>query len=522
MRDLTRDPSQFYVRETVQTFLDNVIVHSAPNVARRWYQPQRHSAGALIQKDRPWEHIPYFTYSNYCVIRDPQDGLYRCWYEDLVLIPRKKPADRVQHRARQLYAESEDGIEWRKPEFDLVVEGGRKTNIVLGSGAGGAEDVHSMSVVLDPYPASSNHRFRAVFSHTRWKNGQRHERIECAHSPDGIHWKIYDQPPRFGISEAKLDDVSVLFYDEDARQFVQNTRHFLKGPGGGGAPWGGMHYYGSDGRRRVWQTRSHDFLHWTEPVLVAAVDENDDLDEQFYGMAQFRIGMVQLATLGVFRVVANEMDVQLLMSRDGIRWNQTNKRQPFLKPRGAGHYDAHMVSMTSQPVEVGDQVRFYHGAAACHHDWWLWGPSEDMDHPEAKDSSLARYSLGLATLRKDGFAGLYANQYRDGLVATQALISEGSKLLINARCGLNGSVRVEVCNRDGKVLEPCSKENCDPFSGDSVEHTMTWKGNPDVPVKTWRKLRIFLHDAEIFSFRFTDSRDPGVWAHAIHAVSATT
>jgi len=42
-----------------------------------------------------------------------------------------------------------------------------------------------------------------------------------------------------------------------------------------------------------------------------------------------------------------------------------------------------------------------------------------MDHPDTKDPTLAKFSLRLATLRKDG----YANQYRQGVVTTQSMMN---------------------------------------------------------------------------------------------------
>jgi len=501
---MTKDPSQLYIGETVQTFLDNVLIFSAYPVTRRWHRPERANDGMpVIQKDRPWEHVPYFTYSNYAVLYDPQEETFKCWYEDLIMVPSEH---RAPHVSRQLYAESKDGVHWEKPELGIVVENGEKTNIVLGSGAGRADDVHSMSVVIDPYPPTPDQRFRALFSHRSSKAMGRY-RIACAYSPDGTHWTLYDEAPSFGLCGPWLDDVSVLFYDEDSREFVQNTRHFLKGPGGGSTPRGGMHHFASTGTRRIWQSRSHDFIHWSEPILVAAPGDEDNLDEQFYGMAQYKLGNLHLATMGVFRVVDNEMDVQLLMSRDGIRWKQTAKRQPFLAPRGEGHFDAHMVSMVSPPVPVGDEVWFFHGGSAPHHDWWIPKTGRTpIDHPEAKDPSQARLGLGLATLRRDGYAGLYATRYVPGWLTTQSVISEGTKLVINAKCEPRGSIQVEMCDEFDDVIEPCTMDNCDPFTGDSVEHTVTWKGNPEIPVRRWRRLRFRLEGAELFSFRFIDSR----------------
>ena len=511
VRDLSKDPTQLYVKENVQTFVDNVTIYSTKNVTRRWYRPQRHSAGPVIQRDRPWEHIPYFTLSNYCVLRDPEDGLLKCWYEDLELIAHTAFAAGVYH-SRQLYAESEDGIHWNKPDFGIVTENGHGTNIVLGAGAGGAGEVHSMNVVIDPRPPSGEHRFRALF--TNRGSGEtlgRNRLIEAAHSSDGMHWHVYDEKPSFGMSYQRLEDVTMPFYDEESREFVQNTRHFLMETGAFGAPYGGLHHFASCEKRRVWQCRSHDFIHWSEPVLVAAPDDEDNLDELYYGLCQYKLGSVYLGTMGLFHQVDNEVSVRLLTSRDGIRWAQTANRQAFFSPRGEGYFDAHMVQLAAPPIDMGDELWFYYGASSTHHDWWLWGPAENMDHPEARDPSLVKYCLAIATLRRDGYASLYANRYREGILETQSLISSGGQLVVNARCNRGGSIRVAVCDQYNQVVEPCTEEGCDPFTGDCVAHTMTWKGSPVIPVRRWRKLRFYLRDAELFSFRFAETSkvDPG-------------
>ena len=46
-------------------------------------------------------------------------------------------------------------------------------------------------------------------------------------------------------------------------------------------------------------------------------------------------------------------------------------------------------------------------------------------------------------MRRDGYAGLYATSYREGIVVTRPLIGFGSKLEINARCAPGGYFRVE-------------------------------------------------------------------------------
>jgi hypothetical protein len=58
----------------------------------------------------------------------------------------------------------------------------------------------------------------------------------------------------------------------------------------------------------------------------------------------------------------------------------------------------------------------------------------------------------------------------------------------------------------GNLIEPFSEENCDPFTSDSVEHTVTWKGNPTIPVRDWRRLAFTIAGAELFSFHFAGSQ----------------
>ena len=168
MQDLTQDPTQLHVDENVQVFLDNVIIHYSGYVTRRWHQPTRDPEGPVIQKDRPWEHVPYFTYSNYAVLYDDEDGLFKCWYEDLFAGPDYRHEGRY-FEARQLYAQSEDGLHWEKPELDILPEDDRKTNVVLGGGDYGT--AHSMSVVIDPHASTPTEKFRALWTHVGHGDG---------------------------------------------------------------------------------------------------------------------------------------------------------------------------------------------------------------------------------------------------------------------------------------------------------------------------------------------------------------
>ena len=512
MRDLRSDGINLVHRELVQTFVDNTIIESVQDIERVWHTPVRKQEDPLITEEMPWEHALWCgLFRATTVLRDPEDRLFKCWYQDQDGRPGKGIAPGRNHanfnmRSRQLYAESEDGIHWRKPELDVYEVDGSKTNVVLGGGDFG--DAHHMSVVLDPHPPSKEERFRAIFVHL-WPDeagiASGNSRLECAHSPDGIHWTIYPEAPR----GAHLPSV---FYDHAARQFVANGRYGAMASApvlNPRTPLTGSFLKPhepnrqlADATRRIWQYRSSDFIHWGDPILVAAVDdEEDNLDEQFYGMAQYKLGGAHLATISVLHGVRDEKDVQLLVSRDGIRWNRTNKRQPFLAPRGDGHWDAHVVSLPCPPIDVGDEHWFYYGGQNYRHDWWLCGQNEGLDHPEAYNPDGFSAGLGLAVLRKEGYASLSAGEVRDGVVVTQPLYGAGEKLQINATCREGGSIQAEVVDRFDTIIGGCTRERCDAFTGDEIRHTMTWEGKSGVPGDQ-RKVRFFLRNAEIYSFRF--------------------
>ena len=519
MRDLSQDSTQLHIDDQPQTFLDNLILESVTDVTRRWHTPKRIGDGPVLHKTEAWEVLPYFGCANHTVLRDTTDGLFKCWYEIMVGEPDSKKMG-LGMESQMCYAVSEDGLSWEKPPIGLEVNG-RRTNIILGDAESGA---HGLMVTEDPHARSEAERFKALF--TRMWDHNKNRQIVAAHSPDGIDWHIYDELPSVGATGPRLCDVHIVGVDPDSREYVAYTRHFLMTAGATrtrfdrnvtfSRPYEPENF-ASYSQRRIWQIRSPDFIHWSEPLLLAAADEEEDnIDESFYGMVPFRVGTQHIAPLSVFSAVDNVMEVQLIHSRDGLRWKRANRRQPFLDQRGEGYWDGHMVSIVNPPIEVDGELWFFHSGTDFHHDWWLVGKREGIDHPEANDplGCGSSFGMGVAKLRKDGYAGLFANQYRQGIVTTRPLISLGSRLSINATCGPGGSVRVEVLNRDEQILGSCNLESADPFESDSTDHTMTWNGDPTIPAGRgqdlyWRKLRFYLRNAELHSFRFTHSiEDP--------------
>jgi hypothetical protein len=503
-----------------QLFLDDLLIESVENVCRTWHRPLKEPTGPLIVRDQPWEHVSYFSCNTYHVLHDPQDGLFKCWYTDWYK-PESKPDDIAIGASvkKILYAESEDGLRWRKPRFMLYPHAGEPTNVVI-------PDAFNIAVLIDPHETDGNKRYKAL--HTRFVTGDRDtSAVVAATSPDGIHWTQTRQRPVIGRSGARTEDVLVLHYDEFSRMFVLNTRHYdmqnvarnLANPVVGHFT---PPYYPLDwsrmAKRRVFQAESADLLHWTIPYpILTPEDGQDDLDETFYGMCQSTVGGLKIGFLNTFHYVANTMCVQLVYSRDGKRWVHLNKRRPLLKPGGEGAWDAYMVTLPCPPIEVGDELFFFHGGSSNHHDWWMTGAREGIPTAEATDPATVFYALGLARLRRDGYASLDAGSIRPGILITRPFISGGTRLVVNARCKPGGSIAAEIADVYDQVLPGFSRAECDPFRGDAVSHAFTWQGRAAIPagplehaeypkpeIERFRKIRFYMENTELYTFMLAD------------------
>lgn len=536
-----QDTTDLIIGEAPQYFFDNGIVGAVQNITRTVHSPRKIDNNPVIQSDRPWEHITYFTFNSWHLWHDAATGRTNCIYEDwwldrdrLVQEGRGTIHAWAHSRMRQLYAYSADGEEWTKPPMGIVEEEGHDTNIVFGSEEFGS--VHAPTILDDPWETDPERRFKALYFHVPPGSGEVGGGLPMvAHSPDGIKWTPVDEPPVVGNKRARLDDGGSVAADPETGGYLAITRHpFMSGgpdyvrvPAFG--PTGGTPSYdlATDlpqrrNRRRIFLMESSDFKHWSTPRLVLAPDpEIDNLDTAFYGMKIQRVGSQWLGFLNVFNMVANTMHVELTHSRDGRIWRRVAPGRPWLEPGSPGEWDQFMVNINTAPLEVDDdELRVYFGGAKNHHDWWFAGPAENRDDPsrwdhapEVEDMGEVGYCLGLAKLRRDGFVSLGASLEREGLVVTEPFIAEGDKLVINACCEAGGYVKVEVTDGHDRPVAGGAEADCDVFTGDSVAHTVTWGGGGAMPMPTlefadirlpetpYRRLRFILRGAELYSFQ---------------------
>ena len=120
---------------------------------------------------------------------------------------------------------------------------------------------------------------------------------------------------------------------------------------------------------------------------------------------------------------------------------------------------------------------------------------------EAIIMAMPPYAIGLAVARLDGFAAIEAGD-EPGTLTTKPLVLTGTHLVINAECGEDGHVAVEIIDHAGTPLPDFSLDRADHITGDSIRALSTWKDNPDIGKLNGRplKLRFHLRNARLYSF----------------------
>ena len=449
-----------------QLLLDDGVVASTRNLKRRLHRLQRHPANPVIVGDTPWER--WTTYPNgRPVLFDPESGEFKIWYMSSLV-------DDAAHRGIRYkvgYAVSKDGVHWTKPELGLVEwQGSRSNNIIPW----GTRWMRRANVIRDPRDPDPDRRFKMTYVDVF--DGK--SAITKGHSADGVHWKLNaDGKPWF----RRAHSANLLGWDPRIESFVC----YVRMPGSPNS---------------VGRSTSPDFVTWSdpEPVLVPGPDESN---LHFKGLSAFLYEGRYLGWLWVFERGDEgwvRADAELAYSRDGVRWQRIFPGEFILGRGEAGAWDSHL-SIPVAPVVHQDRIRVYY-----------WGENfpygSDLRKVQAgwvEQGERKQRATGLATLRRDGFVSFEAGE-QTGRLTTRNLRMSGNRLILNADVG--GDLRVEILDTAGRPLSGFTSEACDPVSGDSLGHRVSWNGNTGLGGLRNRalRLRFQLRDGNLYAFQFID------------------
>lgn len=521
-----------------QLALDHDLWEIMRGASERLHPVTKHPT-PVLKPEEPWEGPGKGAlWGPLHAERNAETGRVRLWYQSFDLYPGRGPD---MGTYCQSIAESEDGIHFNRPALGIAQwEGSAATNVyALGHGPyTPLVAAHSHGTIdsrlIDPSEDPA-YRYKSV----TWmgRDAQRYGRHGVAFSPDGVRWSAYAGNPvsRFKnagdvVSAASLRD----WFDPQTPCPHPASKYAI--------------FPKMQVRRGPWSRRSFTvmfsedsapvpFTEFDDPKLILTADERDDdmaaarlaaargillYDEpedhrcEFYGVQVFRRGDVLLGLLWVYDA-AYEMrrigtgnqyaivEVQLVVSRDGIHWRRVGDRQPVI-PRGAPDaFDSHMIFYHALPIAVGDEWWIYyvgfnegHTARSCY--------TEALRETYWADVARGKRhlpSIGFGRVRQEGFASLAASAAGATLV-TRPLRGAGGALELNAAVRPEGAIHVEVQDAAGNPLDGYRAADCTPIQADGVRLPVRWGDRVGDPAWSARdiKLEFTLRDAELFGFVF--------------------
>ncbi|WP_373652537.1 hypothetical protein [Schlesneria sp. DSM 10557] len=464
-----------------ELFVDRFLIERLSNAHLQLHAP--HDEGPVLHFDARWEgpHAGYTT-----IIQD--HAKFRMYYRGI-----SEPGLDGSEHERTCVAESPDGITWTKPKLGLFEYGGTNANnIVL---ANVAPVTHNFCPMLDTRPGvPPEERYKGV--------GGTGKELFAYSSADGLKWvKIQDEPILSGKQmpfrfDHLFDSQNLVFWSETENCYVCYFR-----------VW--------DGVRRIARSTSDDFRNWSAAVMMKQVHDDGNTVtaapvEHLYTNQTSpypRAPHLYLAIAARFfegRQVLNEQQAAAIKVSPTY-FNDTSDAV-FMSSRGGNTYDRTFLEGFLRPG-IGPQnwvSRTNYPALNLAQT----GPAElslyvNQDYAQPT-SHVRRY-----TLRLDGFTSLRAG-VKQGELLTKPLTFSGDELEINFSTSAAGGLHFELQNLDGTPLPGFSLEECQEQIGNELDRVVTWKSGTSLKSIAGKpvRMRVVMKDADLFSFRFRDSRQP--------------
>jgi hypothetical protein len=470
-------------------FVDDHDILYRAGTRRVLEQPVRHAKNPLITEDKPWEMAIAWT----SVHRDKATGKYQLWYQAYA----GKRAQLKTHECVVCYAESADGITFTKPNLGLFDFNGEKnTNIVLiGSGLYG--DRYCNSVIVDVTEPDAAKRYKMLYyDWAKTAKGELVAGLHLAFSPDGIRWTKHTQAPLYTTSfggkkqqppfvgenpytettlpdgrvkrqllrPISMSDAADPLFDPKRKVWAIYGKAWIPGPDGG---LGWKHGMG--------RIESRDLLHWSKPQIVCFPDEQDGALEFHTSPVFFRHDRYFSLNQILNRPGGGTMDIELMISRDGIDWQRPFRDDLWLKRSPGEQFDSGTLATNADIVIEGREMRFYYGAYS----------SGAIGGGTNITGDQQRSGVGMVSLPLDRFAGLRTEAEPPthkiksppdiGQITLKPLdITGRTEIYVNANAA-NGAVWCEILDEDGFQLPGFDKASCEPLKKDTTRHRFAWK-----------------------------------------------
>ena len=474
-----------------QLFVDDHLVAATQGVVRVFNHPVKAFDAPVLWPEtdverevdpaRPYRFAPVAAATSGGLWWDPARKVFRLWYE----------SGWMKHLC---YAESKDGVKWERRDLGLV----KGTNRVLPDVLLDSWSVFPDYASHDPY---SNWRLMVSLA------GYVTDNLLFA-SSDGVHWTSRGEAGQSG-------DRTTMFYDPFRARWVFS----LRGPKGRirsrweSPVFGGesCHFSFVDSRKFTDRPQAERWLE-TDDADLPDLSLGANRRPQLYNFDAVAYESIMIGIWEILHPLPRDnascadaglpkiTDLHFSYSRDGKDYFRPDRTAAIAASRwGSGKWDTGYLSPMGGICVIKDErLWFYYSA--------MRGDATETT-PHQKDPAIGwrrngmhfNASIGVATMRRDGFAGFVADGL--GSVSTKPLRFSGSRLFVNAECRF-GSLAAEVLDESGRPAPGYAMEDCTPLAGaDSTKAEIRWRGG-DLSAFAGRPVsfRFKLHCGTFYSF----------------------
>lgn len=458
-----------------ELFVDDYLIDRRERVELRLQKPTPREI--VLVHDDPWEGsgCGYYT-----VFRDGR--IFRMYYKGWGLTNEDgtKRADRPVYAC---YAESTDGIHWKKPDLGLIEFQNSKHNNIVWTDP----KADNFSVFKDTNPdCRKGEDYKAL---ALGLGG-----LRTYKSHDGLRWSPLKKWPV--ITKGAFDSQNLSFWDPLRKHYWCYLRDF------------------HNGIRDIRVSTSKDFFTWTEPEMINYVDSPDEQlytnqIQPYYRAPHIFVGFPT-------RYVERRWSPSFLALPD-----VDHRRQRMKFQRRYGTAVTEGLFMTSRDGRTFKRwgEAFIRPGIERKHNWVYgdgyecWGLIETAAADPLAPLELSFFvgenywktavHLRRYTIRIDGFVALNA-PLKGGEVVTKPLIFAGNALSLNFSTSAAGSIRVEIQAPDGKPIPGYSLADCYEVFGDNLDRVVAWKTGCDLSQLAGQpiRLRFTLKDADLYAIRF--------------------
>lgn len=431
----------------------------------------KHRKNPVFRDEKPWENrVAWPT-----ILYIEELKIFRMWYLSISEGKADEENPLVIDNAIQTndkfyicLAESYDGIEWRRPEINLIKSDIYPGNNILIENKGKYLD--GPSVVFDPYDVPQRKYKMAYYEQDGDSMG-----VRTMVSGDGMHWSEIGEFPVLPSQDALK-----FYHDREKNRYYMLLKDRISN------------------RRSRLVSESIDFVNWSEPKEAISPGFGDDDSTNFYDMVAFKEEDALLGLLTVFDASTQISHSELIYSQSGMAFKRFSTRPAVLKPGDLGTWDGGGIYTTGcGPFEYKRKMRYYYYGSSRRHDNYIFADKYEKTMPEGTPLSgfgIAEYDRGRICGQQ--FLG-------EGWLETTALKVTGNKLFINAVVPENIKVSITGCGYSSSI-KGFETQNCLDISGDSRNIQVKWKSSRDLSSLMGRYVRVRIEgeNAIVYGIRF--------------------